>query len=186
MIPTWLQTFASGRAVVVALTLWLGFAAMFFAFGPYSTLRGVGGGDLLEERFGYSATEAQEWLRLLGEDRRDTYRGFQLLDGLNAAFMTVALTLSLTFTLSRLLGARNVFRLLIYLPVFAGVSELLENSLLLSMLSTFPSVASTARFAGPITGVKFVLGFSAMPITMISFLCLGAKALRDRARASRA
>jgi hypothetical protein len=184
MIPTWLQKIATGHAVVIALVLWLGYAMLFFTLGPYSTLQSAGGGDLLEETFGYDTTEAQERLRVLAEDGRNTYGKFQLLDALNAVLMTVALTLSLAFTLSRLLAARNPLRLLVYLPVLVGACELIENSLLLAMLSSFPSEATAAgKFAGPVTSAKLVVAFVALPITVLSFVALGIKALRDRSKA---
>jgi len=182
MIPIWLQNFARGRTVAIVLLLWLGIGGVLFTVGPYPSLRSAGGGDLLEETFGYSAADAREYLQALGEDGRNTHRTFQLLDGLNAAMTTVALTLSLAFTLCRLLGPRNALRLLVYLPVLAGACELLENWLLLALHSAFPSETSTARLAGPITSTKLVLGFSALSITVLSFLALGVKALRDRSK----
>lgn len=181
MIPTWLQKVATGRVVVIALALWLGYAILLFTLGPYSTLQRAGGGDLLEETFGYGTAEAQERLRALGEEGRNTYGKFQLLDGLNALVMTVALTLSLTFSLSRLLAEGNPVRLLVYLPALAGACELLENSLLLAMLSSFPSEATAAgTLAGPVTSAKLVCAIVVLPVTVLSFVALGIKALRGR------
>lgn len=48
MIPNWLQKIATGRAVIVALVLWFGYAILFFALGPYATLQLAGGDPLLE------------------------------------------------------------------------------------------------------------------------------------------
>ena len=97
MIPNWLVNVANGRNVTIALVLWFGYAGLFFNFGPYSSLRARADSPLLEERFGYSQAEAQEQLRILGEEGRGTYRRFQLLDGVNAVLMAIALTLSLAF-----------------------------------------------------------------------------------------
>jgi hypothetical protein len=106
MIPIWLQKFATGRAVVMVLVLWLTYGILFFVLGPYDTVQQAGGRPLLEETFGYGTAEVQERLHLLGQEGRIAYQTFQLLDGLNALLMTIALTLSLAFTLSRLVSAR--------------------------------------------------------------------------------
>ena len=184
MIPTWLLKVAKGRNVTIALVLWFGYAVLLFNFGPYSTLQTRAGGNLLEERFGYSQAEAQEHLGALGKEGRGTYRNFQLLDGVNAVLMATALTLSLAFALSRLFAARNPLRLLVLLPILAGVTELVENSLLFVLVSTFPSEATLARsLAGPVTSIKLVLGFTALAVTLVSLLALGFKTLYNRSKA---
>lgn len=183
MITNWLQKFATGRVVVVALVVWLAYATLFFALGRYAMLQHAGGGPLLEETFGYGATEVQQWLDVLGEAGRNSYHTFQLLDGLNALLMTIALTLSLAFTLSRLVSERSPLRLLSYLPVLAGVGELLENSLLVAALSSFPSEAPTAgALVGSVTSAKLVTGFVALPVTVLCFVALGIKAIRNGSR----
>ena len=183
MIPIWLQKFATGRAVVMVLFLWLTYGILFFVLGPYATVQQAGGRPLLEETFGYGAAEVQERLHRLGQEGRVAYQTFQLLDGLNALLMTIALTLSLAFTLSRLVSARSPLRFLVYLPVLAGVGELVENSLLLTTLSSFPSEATTAAaLAGPVTTAKLVAGFAALPVTVLCFVAFGIKALRNHRR----
>jgi hypothetical protein len=183
MIPIWVQEIAKGSVVAFALILWLGYAILFFTFGPYSTLQTMGGRPLLEETFGYSSAEAHDLLRHLGEDGRIAYRKFQLLDGLNVLLMTVALTLSLTYTLRRLLAPQSKIRLLVYLPVFVGACELLENVILLAMLWRFPAEASlAAALAGSVTCVKLVVGFAVFPLTILSFVAIGIKTFRDRYR----
>ncbi len=183
MIPNWLQRFATGRIVVVALVVWLTYATLFFTLGPYAMLQHAGGGPLLEETLGYDATQVQEWLDLLGEAGRNSYHTFQLLDGLNALLMTIALTLSLVFSLSRLVSARSPLRLLFYLPVLAGVGELLENSLLVAALSRFPSEAPSAgALVGSVTSAKLATGFVALPVTVLCYVVLGIKALGNGSR----
>jgi hypothetical protein len=146
-------------------------------------LQHAGGGPLLEETFGYGATEVQERLDLLGEAGRNSYHTFQLLDGLNALLMTIALTLSLASTLSRLVSEKSPLRLLFYLPVLAGVGELLENSLLVAAISSFPAQAPTAgALVGSVTSTKLVTGFVALAVTVLALVALGIKALRNGIR----
>lgn len=182
MIPQWLQKAATGRNVIAALVLWLGFSVFLFNAGAYKSVQAAAGGaKLLEERFGYTSTQAVEFLQTLGNEGREAYRNFQFFDGLNALIMAVAFTLALTFAASRLLVASNPIRLIAFLPLAAGLCEWAENAALLSMLSSFPSEAPLASSLGSaLTRVKFVLGFSVMPLTVLAFLALGFKALRQR------
>lgn len=183
MIPNWLQKLATGRVVVGSLVVWLTYATLFFAWGSYAALKHAGGGPLLEETFGYSATDVQKWLELVGEAGRKSYHTFQLLDGLNASLMTIALTLSLAFALGRLVSARSPLQLLSYLPVLAGVADLLENSLLVAALSSFPSETTAAgSLVGSVTSAKLVAGFVALPVTVLCFVALGIKSLRNGSR----
>ncbi len=186
MIPIRLQKFATGRAVVMAIILWLMYAMLFFARGPYATLRQIGDGPLLEETLGYGARDVQERLHVLGEEGRSHYHTFQLLDGLNALLMTIALSLSLAFTLSHLVAATNPLRLLVYLPALAGAGEVIENLLLLAALSSFPSESPTAgALAGWVTSAKLVAGFVAFPVTALCFVAFGMTTLRHRGRRRR-
>ena len=124
----------------------------------------------------------QERLHVLGEEGRNSYHTFQLLDVWNALLMIIALTLSLAFTLTRLVAARSPLRLLVYLPVLTGAGELLENSLLLAELSSFPAATAAGKLVGPITSAKLGPAFIAFPVTVLCFVALGIKALGNRNR----
>ncbi len=182
MTPQWLQKAATGGNLVAALVLWLGFSVFLFNAGAYQSVQAAAGGaKLLEERFGYTSTQAGDFLQTLGNDGRAAYRSFQFWDGLNALLMAVAFTLALAFALSRLLFARNPLRLIAFLPLLAGLCEWAENAALLSMLSSFPNEAPTVcSMASALTRMKLALGFSVMPLTVLAFLALGIKALRQR------
>lgn len=181
MLPARLQRVASGSGVIIAVALWLGYAVCFFTFGPYATLRGASGGDLLEESFGIGQEAPTARIRSFDEATRSLYTGFQWLDYVNAALMAVALTLILTFTLSRLLGPRNPLRILVFLPLVVGALEVVENSLLLSVLWGFPSEAVTAgMLLGPVTSAKLALAFAVLPVAGVSLVALGIRALRNR------
>jgi len=181
MIPIWLEKLATGRVVALALALWLGSTVASFVLGPYAEVQAAGGGALLEESVGYGPAEARAWLDRLGEAGRSAYWRFQWLDGVSALLMTAALALSLAFTLSRLLAGRNPLRALVYLPAVAGGSELVENGLLLRMLSSYPAAAPVAEaLAGPVTGVKLVAGFAALLLVLGSFVALGIRRVRGR------
>lgn len=182
MTPQWLQKAAAGRNVVAALIVWIGFSIFLFNAGAYKAVQAAAGGaKLLEERFGYTGTQAVEFLQALRSEGREAYGSFQFWDGINALLMAVALTLALAFALDRLFAARNPLRLIAFLPLAAGLCEWAENAALFSLLSSFPNEApSVCGVASALTQVKLVLGFSVMPLTILSFLALGLKALRQR------
>lgn len=131
--------------------------------------------------FGIGQEAPTARIRSFDEATRSLYTGFQWLDYVNAALMAVALTLILTFTLSRLLGPRNPLRILVFLPLVVGALEVVENSLLLSMLWGFPSEAVTAgMLLGPVTSAKLALAFAVLPVAGVSLVALGIRALRNR------
>ena len=186
MIPGWLSAGASGKVVVVSLAIWMASGVVLFTGGPYNAVRSAGGATLLEERFGYSPSEAFDWLQSLGPAGREAYRSFQWFDSVNAIFMAIALTLSLVFTLGRLTSEHNWLRLAILLPALGLLSELVENMLLLILLSQFPSgSAGTVNLAATITPIKLVIGFTALPFVLLSYLALGIHVLRSRLAKSR-
>lgn len=182
VIPTWLMRLATGRVVLFALAVWIAYSVLFFALGPYTALHGATGGPLLEETFGYGALEVQEWLQTLKEPGRKDYGTFQLLDALNAVLMAVALTLSLAFTLSRLVGKESLLGMLAYLPIAAGMGELIENFMLLAALSSYPEALPAAGLIGTVTSIKLLVGFSALLVTLLCFAWVGINALRGRRR----
>ncbi len=181
MFPGWLRAGASGKVVVGSLAIWMASAAVLFTAGPYNAVRSAGDATLLEERFGYTPSEAFDWLQRLGHAGRETYWNFQWFDSVNAILMAIALTLSLAFTLGRLTSERNWVRLAIFLPALALLSELVENVLLLILLSQFPNVsAGTVNLAAAITAIKLAAGFTALPVVLLSYLALGIQVLRSR------
>ena len=186
MIPPWLLNLANGRNVTIAFVLWLAYSLLLFNTGPYPSLQATVDGPLLEARFGYSQADASEQFRILEEDGRDTYRNFQLLDLLNAVLTATTLTLLLAFALSRLFAAGNPVGLLVFLPILGGILELLENALLLLLVSAFPSEATWASsIASPVTSLKLVISFTALPATLLSLAALGLKTVLNRWKATR-
>ena len=175
MIPGWLRAATSGKFVVGSLVIWMASGAILFTAGPYNSVRSAGDAPLLEERFGYRPSEALDWLQSLGQAGREAYRTFQWFDTVNAILMAIALTISLAFTLGRLTSERNWVRLAILLPALALFFELVENGLQLTLLAQFPNVSSgNAGLAAGVTRIKLAVGFTALPVVVLSYLILGA------------
>ncbi|MCI0422282.1 MAG: hypothetical protein L0312_24185 [Acidobacteria bacterium] len=181
MIPRWLQELARGRNVLFALVVWLGFGVLLFQFTSYPTLQAANNNQpLLEERLGYTADEAKQQMQALGEWRA-SYRNFQILDYINAILMGCALTLALTFTLTRLFGPGNPIRLLALLPIVAVVGEFLENTLLIVLTSSYPDISSgLVGVASAATSLKLAIGMITLTLTALSLIALGVKSLFTR------
>lgn len=175
----WLQKISTGRNVLLAVVFWLGASVCLFNFGPYSSLRAAGGGDLPEERFGYSRQQAQFWLDDLRKEGRALYRSFQLFDLANAALMASALTLLLSYVLQQLWPSRSALRVLVYLPLLVGALELLENLLLLGLIAAFPVTTPwMAKSASWVTSLKLAVSSLLFSLIVAGLLALGVRRLR--------
>ena len=183
MIPGWLERTASGRLVIVALVVWIGFGALIF--NPLYTEVSSASGGLLDETFGFTHEVAREKFERLGEAGRSRYQTFALLDCANALLFGIFGTLALVFSLSRLFKPGNFLRLLAFLPLVICLLDLIESALLLSMLSSFPEDFGTvARIASPLTMVKLVLAYAVIPMFVLSYIALAIKVLVGRRRAA--
>ncbi len=180
----WLQKSANGYLVLLIFTGWLLYALWLFNGGPYGAVAGISDGPLLEETFAYSQSLAQQKLEALGDQGRSTYRQFQVFDGIGAVLMAAAFTLVLAFVFKKgLWASRSYMRVLILIPVLAGLMELAENSLLFSMASKFPGeISILAAVGGPITSAKLIIGFASMITVVICVGTFGISTLVSRIR----
>jgi|GEM_PF-1308739 len=174
MTPSSLQRIATGRVAGAAVFAWIALSAAFFALGPYASIKSAGEeASLLEERFGYSAADAHEWLESIGPDGRTAYGTFQLLDVGNALLTAIALTLVLAFSLGRLFGPSRRPLLLAYLPLAVGFLELVENTCLGLAVSGFPDPqAGVLGVASGVTMLKLSLGFCVFPMTALCLIAV--------------
>lgn len=178
--PISLPSLATGRAVVVALLLWLGTGFVLFQLGPYAELRELAPGLApLDERMGYAWTDVQVYFAILGESGRSLYRLFLIADSGNAILMASAVTLLLAFLTTRLgLGGTRV-SLVAFIPVAGGALDLLENALLLVMLDRFPEIAeSLAGIASITTASKLVTSLAGAAAVVAGLTGWAVKALR--------
>ena len=182
MIPTSLTHIATGRTVVVALLLWLGAGFVLFQLGPYPELAGMAPGlEPLDERMGYSWTEVEVYLAVLGESGRRLYRVFLVADLGNAILMASAVSLLLTFLTIRLGLERSWFGIAAFIPIAGGALDLLENAMLLVMLGQFPNVTeSLAGAASMTTALKLVTGMAGLAAVAVGLIGWAATVIRRR------
>jgi len=186
MPPTWLTKLATGRNVVLTLTVWLTFNLLLFNFGPYQTLRNASGNlELLEEIFGYTAREGYTRIFILGQAGRALYENFQWLDFVNAALTFAALTLALIYVFTRLFPSGHPVFWFVWLPALTLVGELVENFSLLSLLRLFPAEAPwLVDLASIATQFKLAVASTSFPVLLLASAHLLARKFWPRSSAS--
>ena len=180
MIPRWLRRIATGRAVAISLLIWLSYSAIILNWGPYPRLkRSII--ELPEEDFTATASESQSKLVQLGERGRERYREFLRLEIANALITTVASTLLMTYALSRLVDSKSPAGLLVYLPIVAGICDLIENAQLAAAIKHYPHASLPAlRVASIATRLALYLGGIVLPVLAFCYAKLGHRAWRAR------
>jgi hypothetical protein len=182
VIHAGLTHIATGRAVIVALLLWLGAAVVLFQFGPYPELDSLAPGlDPLDERFGYAWTDVEIYFAVLGESGRRLYRVFLIADFGNAILMASAVSLLLVFLTAQMGLTGTWFGTVAFIPIAAGTLDLLENALLLAMLHRFPDIAESLAGAGSITTtLKLAAGMTGMAAVAVGLISWAIRAVRQR------
>lgn len=174
---------SDGVSVLVCVTVWLVFSAVFFEYGPYGELVRLSSAPLLETRFeGYDAEILSTRLDMVGTRGRALYEQFQVLDGANAILMAVALSLLVGFAARFVPGDDSRLALLALLPAAAGALELSENAVLLDAIRSYPAKGALAHAAGAITQIKLFIGFGSLLLALLCLLALGVTVVARRIR----
>lgn len=184
-IPDWLARRATGRAVALAVAVWLGVGFPIFYFSPYEAVGQALGGPPLEESFGFTPAQAQAALGRLDEGVLRKYLEFQVWDIFPVSLMTMAMTLALAWSLGRLTAAGSRARWLVWLPALMWTCDLLLENVLLGILISSPPAreGTTASVAGMATLVKLVVAMAALMVTVVALLAAGMRGLLARRRA---
>jgi len=151
--------FEKGRNLLLAWVVYLGFGIFLFQFSAYPHLKEINGNaEIPEERFGFSVGYFYGFLENLQEVGRSVYFNFQLLDYVNALLLGIVLFGTLYYFLNRLTENKFV-RVILSFPIFAAGFDILENSSILYLLSSFPERAETfAGFVSFLTKMKMTAG----------------------------
>ncbi|MFK7802471.1 MAG: hypothetical protein AB8G95_12620 [Anaerolineae bacterium] len=170
---------SNGWVVLAIIICWQVVASLFFIVGPYPVIAEMNIGPLPEERFGYQASELATWLEDLGDAGRTLYQQFQLLDIINAVVAAVALSIGLSFVLTRLFPADHWVQSAKWLPAAVFVLEVVENLLLYTNTSSYPDL-TMASLISAITIIKLILGFGSMLLFVIFAIWSLVKFFRSR------
>ncbi len=124
----------------------------WFQAGPMSRLPGI-----LDDDWGFTATEVGAFLEALGADGRATYKSFLQWDFLYP-LLFVPMTMGLSLQAWRKWNNLRPYGAVVFLPLVAVVLDWLENAVLLSLLSNYPNIASGAvALASGVSVAKLVV-----------------------------
>lgn len=151
----------------------------------WSEMATAAGGTELQERFGYSATEARQALAGIKANAGAAALTFYALDVPNAVLYALGLAAMIAFGLRQLNAGTSVARLDVYLPIAAGAADLAENALLASALLAWPNVPDLLlAAAGVLTTVKLGIGLISQ-VLAVALVVAGVVAIVWRRRNSR-
>jgi len=163
----------AGRKYVIPLVILLVLILSVMQVGPYSLAKlteasdGVG---MLDMKFGYSQNLVYRMMENLGAVGRQLYMRILCIDFLFViVFMLLqAILISVLLPAAKIGANRNA---LILLPLFRGAFDILENALLLAILTGYPSRNATLiGAAGLMTILKWVVFIAT--IVVIVVLCV--------------
>ena len=128
----------------------------------------AGNASILDVETYYTAAQAYQRLDLFGEQGRAAYLRILMGDLVYPALLGLFLSVAITLVLRQVLPAHHRWHKLNLLPIANLALDYLENMLLITLLTSFPShLDAVAMLAGWVTFAKHLFG-------MLSFLALGA------------
>lgn len=117
-----------------------------------------GGAGLLDMRIYYSPSEAYALLERLRPEGRSLYLQMLLsFDALFPALYAVTFALIVVGIFRPMRKRRLALRIMVLLPLAAGLFDWSENGAVLAMLLKYPEASSAAAFAGFLTLAKWSL-----------------------------
>lgn len=151
------------RKTVLLLAIWLVVAVLVYGVWPWPELKAAAGGVLPEQTPGWTAPDVLAALESLGDDGRQRYIRFQILDAFVALLQAVALLSVLREALTRAFAPESKLHALESFPLLVAWCELLENACLFGLAVAWPSAPSLLVVAGGgLTTAKMVtLGITA-------------------------
>lgn len=128
--------FQSGKNVIMAMAAYFIYAIWMFNFGLYPRIKLLASGsELPEESFGYSSESVLLFVSSIGERGESIYFYFQILDLINAFLFAVTLVLVLEYFAEKFFSSVKIFVVSFILPGLLFILEVLENALLLLIVS---------------------------------------------------
>lgn len=166
------ERWTTARRTWGALALLTVYSVIAFQTGPFPALLEFGSPAVVfDTTTEYDPADTPAILQAFGEEGRSLYVRFLWLDLLNPLFFGGALSLVVAGCLGRGLGWRSKALYLAWIPVLAGIADLLENGLLLIQLGMYPDSAPTlADLTHATTTAKLAL------VTFVLYLAIASLA----------
>jgi hypothetical protein len=129
-----------------------------------------------DTRFTYTITEITAAFNTLGQAGLNVWVQAHMLDFLFPLTYMFAMAFGLNMELRRLISGNSKAKLLVLIPLMAGIADYIENILILTQIAAYPNLSGVViTIASAITSMKWILlglGF------LIIFLLIPAVAYR--------
>jgi len=103
-----------------------------------------GGAPILDIRPGYTFVEVEHLLTVLGEQGRQLYATFQILDLVFPLAYGMTLTLALTGVITRLLPEGHPIEKAVSIPILGMIFDYLENITIAALIASYPNLSPLA------------------------------------------
>lgn len=115
-------------------------------------------GRLLDARFSYGTAEAYDLMESYGQEGRTVYWKMALVvDNPYAVVYSIALMLMLIHVFSVTEPDNGLIKKLVFLPILAGLADIIENACLAYLLTSYPvRLESIMSFASVCTSLKWI------------------------------
>lgn len=110
-----------------------------------------------DTRFTYSINEIADVFNTLGQDGLNVWAQAHMLDFLFPLTYMFAIAFGLNMEIRRLFPDRKA-KLLVLIPLFAGIADYVENILVLTQIAAYPTLSEVViMIASAVTTLKWIL-----------------------------
>lgn len=177
-----IRKYATGKNIIALLLMFIIVLALMEA-GPAGSrrLKEINSGmGMLDMQFGYSQDQVYSMLNRVGKEGRSIYAGLLGLDYIFAVVFMLLQSLMMTLLLDKT-GLIRRWGMLNLLPFARSAMDILENCLILAMLSGYPSVYPVvAGLASGVTVIKWIIYYGILGTLFL----LGAMTTRNSIQAA--
>jgi hypothetical protein len=153
----------------------------FGPFGLTALQHQYPGATILDMMFNYTPDQAYQNLALLGPQGVQQYLALHVFDYLFPLTYAVFYFTALSLIGRSLLPAGSVFQQVRWLGLLAGLTDILENLLILPILLNYPArLDGLARAASVATLIKTPLSMLCLLMVLVGGLVVGVRALVNR------
>ena len=172
----WIQKYSTGRNVAIFFSLNMVFYLAILLYSIPLVGRSAPSMKLFDvSPSGYTKEYAVTLLTAIGSEGRDLYLSLQLpLDFVYPGLFIVSYSLMFAWLLRKNYDLRSKIHYVLYLPIFAGLFDYLENVFVVLMLKTFPDLSaglvSAASFATVAKSILSSVFFTLLLLSIVQTL----------------
>lgn len=181
-------TLGRPRLLVGLLVVYVPFFVAFFAsslgFSLPHAASACQGQPVLDQRWGYDATEVAAYLRECGVAGRAAVAAQQDADLVYPALFGAVVTVASALLLRALrLPRRHWAHALLLLPMISALADYLENAGIRALLATYPEQPAIVPAMSVVTTIKLATGWACMAVLVVLAAAAGLRRLKRGATA---